>query len=368
MKLSLAEIEITPNVALRGTVMKAKSLAAPHYFSRAFALIAWGFLVLIAASSAMAEGGVNQDHFQPVMVYVTGEQESERAFIDMARKGAKKARQELSIRVNEYRIPEDKDTSEFLQDLADKGYSPIIAVGYQNVVPVMNLAEKYPSTIFTVIDGLVPPVFQNVQSITFKDHEGSFLVGMIAAYASESRKIGFIGGMDVPLIRNFGYGFEQGAKFVRPNIVVYQNMVGNTPAAWGQPEKAKELALMQYEKGADVIFAAAGGSSIGVLEAANEAKKLAVGVDTNQNGLFPGHVLTSMIKRVDVAVYNTLKSAQNKRWNAGIKSLGLKEMALDFSVDDNNKNLVTNDIIQQVLITRERIINGLIDVQTYTPQ
>lgn len=306
--------------------------------------------------------------FNPVLLYVTGKKGTDRAFIDMAKAGAERAKKELGISFTEYRLPEDKDPTEFLRTIAQKGYSPIIAVGYQNVVPVLALAEKFPKIHFTVIDGLVPPLYQNVQSVTFKDHEGSFLVGMIAAYHSKSGQIGFVGGMDVPLIRNFALGFTQGAKFVRPTINVTIDMVGDTPEAWSNPAAAKEIATKQYNNGIDVIFTAAGGSSIGVLEAANDMDKLAIGVDTNQNGLYPGHVLTSLVKRVDNAVFNALKSAYAGKWEAGIKSLGLKESALDFAVDENNKQLVTQDLINQVLITRERIINGLIDVEMYSPQ
>jgi len=332
-----------------------------------FLLVCFFAFSLSSIITQSAFGNAAGKKFKPIMLYVTGAQESDRDFIEMARKGAEKARKELKIEVTEQKLAENVDPTEFIKKVADDGYSPIIAVGYQNVVPVLNLAQKYPDTLFTVIDGLVPPVYPNVQSIVFKDHEGSFLVGMIAAYTSTNNHIGFIGGMDVPIIRNFGLGYTQGAKFVRPNIQIDVDYVGTTPAAWGQPDIAQQLAIKQYDKGCDVIFAAAGGSSIGVLRAANDKKKLAIGVDTNQNGVFPGRVLTSMIKRVDVAVFDTLKTSKEKRWSAGIKSLGLKESALDFSVDDNNKHLVTDQIVQQVLTTRERIINGLIDVEMYSP-
>ncbi len=309
----------------------------------------------------------DKERFKPALLYVTGKQDSERAFINMAREGASRAKNELGISFEEYRLPENEDGTAFIRAIAEKGYSPIVAVGYQNVLPVLNLAQQFPNTRFTVIDGLVPPLYQNVQSIIFKDHEGAFLVGMIAAYSSKSGKIGFIGGMDVPLIRNFGQGYSQGAKFVRPTIQIQSDMVGDTPTAWSQPDVAYELATKQYGAGVDVIFTAAGGSGLGVLRAAKDTGKYAIGVDTNQNGLYPGHVLTSMIKRVDNAVFNTLKSSQTGKWEAGIKSLGLKEMALDFAVDVHNKHLITDDLVEQVLITRERIINGLIDVNTYSP-
>lgn len=305
--------------------------------------------------------------FRPALMYVTGSQDNDRAFIEMARKGAERAQKELSIAFDEYRLPENEDPTQFIRSVAEKGYSPIIAVGYQNVIPVLKLAEEFPEIYFTVIDGLVPPIYQNVQSITFKDHEGAFLVGMIAAYTSETNHVGFIGGMDVPLIRNFGYGYLQGAKFVRPTIDVTIDMVGDTPEAWSRPDIAYDLALRQFNNGADVIFSAAGGSSLGVLRAAKDENKYAIGVDTNQNAIYPGHVLTSLIKRVDKVIFNTLKQAQMGNWEPGIKMLGLKESALDFAVDEHNKHLISQDLIDRVLITRERIINGLIDVEAYSP-
>lgn len=344
-----------------------KLFTLPRIFLAALSLLAFGLNVSYAESSKPFKGSLTHAPFKPAMIYVTSVQDSDRAFIEMARSGALRAKKELGIEFEEYRLPEDQDPTEFLRDVAEKGYSPIIAVGYQNVVPVLSLAEKFPKTHFTVIDGLVPPLYQNVQSIIFKDHEGAFLVGMIAAYTSKSNHIGFIGGMDVPLIRNFSLGYLQGAKFVRPNIQVAIDMVGDTPEAWSQPDEAYALATKQYHNGIDVIFTAAGGSGLGVLRAANDSKALAIGVDTNQNGLYPGHVLTSMVKRVDNAVFDTIKTSFKGNWQAGIKSLGLKESALDFAVDENNKNLITEELIEQVLITRERIINGLIEVEMYSP-
>lgn len=319
------------------------------------------------SSAALAQADLDKNRFKPALLYVTGKQDSERAFINMAREGATRVENEMGVEFDEYRLPENEDSTAFIRAIAEKGYSPIIAVGYQNVLPVLNLAQQFPNTRFTVIDGLVPPLYQNVQSIIFKDHEGAFLVGMIAAYSSKSNKIGFVGGMDVPLIRNFEQGYTQGAKFVRPTISISSAMVGDSPDAWSQPDVAYELAKKQYDTGVDVIFTAAGGSGLGVLRAAKDSGQYAIGVDTNQNSLYPGHVLTSMIKRVDNAVYDTLRSSSDGKWEAGIKSLGLKELALDFAIDANNKHLISDDLVEQVLITRERIINGLIDVNMYSP-
>ncbi len=325
--------------------------------------ICLALLCLLPALPAVAS-----EEFRPAMIYVTGALESERAFIEMARQGAEKAKDELNIGINEYRLPENEDPTGFIRHVAEQGYSPIVAVGYQNVVAVLSLADEFPETKFTVIDGLVPPIYQNVQSVVFRDHEGAFLVGMIAAYTSKSQQIGFVGGMDVPLIRNFALGYEQGARFVRPDINIDSRMVGNTADAWSRPDIAYDIATSQYQAGVDVIFTAAGGSSTGVLRAANDADKFGIGVDSNQNGLYPGHVLTSMVKRVDKAVFETLRQAFQNNWQAGIKVLGLKEGALDFAIDQHNRKLVSQNVVDQVLTARERIVNGLIEVKQYAPE
>lgn len=304
---------------------------------------------------------------KPALVYIlTGD--SDGAFIDSARAGARKAKNELKIHAREYRLRGRDDIAGTLKNLADKGFSPIIAVGYQNVMTVLNMAERYPNTKFTVIDGLVPPLFANVQSVIFKDHEGAFLVGMIAAYTTKTKHIGFIGGVDIPLIRNFAHGFKQGIAYVDPSIKLTVDMVGKNSAAWGNAERAEAIAKKQYAEGADVIFAAAGGAGLGVLRAAEDANRLAIGVDVNQNGLHPGYVLTSLVKRVDIAVYETLKTSQQGEWSPGIKYLGLKEGTLDYAVDANNRTLITETIVDKVSAARERIINGIIDVEMYAPR
>jgi basic membrane protein A len=305
---------------------------------------------------------------KPALIYVLGDKDSDRAFVDAARTGAERAQTELGVNFLEYRMHAGQDVTSQIKKAADEGASPIIAVGFQNVMPVLNLAERYPDTQFTVIDGLVPPLFPNVQSVIFKDHEGAFLVGIIAAHHTKSNHIGFIGGMDVPIIRNFAMGFVQGVRYANAKVEVDVEMIGSTTKAWSSPSDAKKIALKQYENGADVIFAAAGGSGLGVLEAAKETDNFAIGVDINQNALYPGHVLTSLIKRVDIAVYNALKTAQENQWSPGIKYLGLKESALDYAVDEYNRHLMSEELIDKVATAKERITNGLITVEMYSPR
>lgn len=326
------------------------------------------FLAALAAFCLLALPTQAAERFKPAIVYLYSGSDSDRAFIDAARAGVEKAQKEYGIRVQEHRMMGSENITATIKRVADSGASPIIAVGYQNVMPILNLAERYPNTRFTVVDGLVPPLFSNVQSIIFRDHEGAFLVGLIAAKASTSGHIGFIGGMDIPLIRNFSKGFIQGARYGNADIQVDTAMVGTGPEAWSDPDAAHALALKQFKSGADVVFAAAGGSSVGVLRAANETGHYAIGVDTNQNGLFPGRVLTSLVKRVDLAVYDSLKTTHDGKWSPGIKYLGIKEGALDYAVDQNNKALISERLIEEVALTKERIINGTIDVEVYSPK
>lgn len=322
----------------------------------------WLVLLLAMAFSGSAMAGSAK--FNPAVVYLSASSNDD-SFVDSARIGIAKANAEFHTTVSEYRAVSAAEIPLLIKRAADAGGNPVIALGYQNVVPVLNLAERYPNTRFTVIDGLVPPLYPNVQSILFKDHEGAFLVGMIAGKTARSGHIGFIGGMDVPLIRNFSKGFVQGVRYANPKAQVDIAMIGNDTNAWSNPTKAHELALEQFSNGVEIIFAPAGGSSVGVLKAANDAGKFAIGVDSNQNGLYPGHVLTSMVKRLDLVMYDALKTAHNGEWSAGIKYLGIKEGALDYAVDENNRSLISEHLIDQVANAKERIINGIINVESY---
>jgi basic membrane protein A len=188
---------------------------------------------------------------------------------------------------------------------------------------------------------------------------------MLAAMASKTGKVGFVGGMDIPLIRKFACGYVQGAKAVNPDIEVYQNMTGTTGAAWNDPVKGGELAKSQFDRGADVVYHAAGGTGLGVLQAAADAGKLGIGVDSNQNYLHPGAVLTSMMKRVDNAVFNAFKDGTEGNWSAGIQALGLEEEGVGYALDDNNAKLISDDMKMKVDEARQKIISGDIAVHDY---
>ena len=200
--------------------------------------------------------------------------------------------------------------------------------------------------------------------IAFQEHEGSYLVGMLAAMASKSGTIGFIGGMDIPLIRHFGCGYAQGAKAVNPDIKIVSNMTGTTPAAWNDPVKGSELTKAQISEGADVIYAAAGGTGVGVLQTAADEGVLSVGVDSNQNHLHPGKVLTSMLKRVDVAVYEAMKAGADLETGSSMV-LGLAEDGVGYAMDDNNADLITDEMRAAAEEARQKIIDGEIEVVSY---
>lgn len=294
--------------------------------------------------------------------------EDDKSFIQAVTRGAERAASENNIAVTTATQAEGQDEKAFISSVAKSGADIIIAISFVNVQPVLDVAEANPDVKFMIIDSVVPPFYPNVKSIIFREHEGSFLVGMIAALKSKTGKIGFVGGRDMTLIRNFAYGYQQGAQLVNPKIEVLQDMVGEGPEAWDNPKKAEELAEAQYKKGADVIFAAAGASSLGVLKASSLAQgRYSIGVDSNQNSLYPGHVLTSMIKKVDIAVYSGVSGVAKGSWDAGILNLGLKENAVSYAVDEYNRDLFEPGMIATVENARQQIIDGTLDVKMYTP-
>ena len=238
-----------------------------------------------------------------------------------------------------------------------------MTVGFAWETALTKIAPKFPKTRFVIIDSVID--LPNVQSIVFKENEGSFLVGVLAAKTSKTGKVGFVGGMDIPLIRRFECGYEQGAKYANPQIEVLQNMTGTTPSAWNDPGRGGELAKAQFDGGVDVVYAAAGNTGLGVYQAATDAHKFAIGVDSNQNYLHPGTMLTSMVKRVDLAAYNSLMTAKNDAWQGGITVLGLKAGGVDWALDQYNEKLVTPEMKAKVEQAKADIISGKIVVHDY---
>jgi len=248
-----------------------------------------------------------------------------------------------------------------LRRLAEAGANPVVMTGFAFGDVLNTVAPDFPDTKFAIIDMVVDQ--PNVKSVVFTEHEGSYLVGMMAGLASKTGTVGFIGGMDIPLIRRFGCGYAQGVVAANPDAKVVLNMTGTTPAAWNDPVKGAELAKGQKAQGADVIYAAAGGTGVGVLQAAADEGILSIGVDSNQNGMHPGKVLTSMLKRVDNAVYNAFTEGENLA--PGVNVLDLKSDGVGYAMDENNAALVTPEMQAAVDAAAEKIKSGELVVHDY---
>ena len=294
---------------------------------------------------------------EPAVIYDMGGK-FDKSFNQAAFDGAERWKKETGKPYLEFEISNPSQREQAKRRMAERGATPIVGIGFAQGSSMEKVAKEFPKLQFAIIDSVVK--LPNVQSIVFKEHEGSFLVGMMAAMASKTGKVGFIGGMDIPLIRKFQCGFEQGAKHANPKVEVTANMTGTTPTAWNDPAKGTELAKAQFAKGVDVIFAAAGGTGVGVYQTAKDAGKLAIGVDSNQNHLHPGTMLTSMVKRVDVAVYNAFKGT-----TPGVTVLGLKEGGVDVAMDEHNARLVSADMKKKVDAARADIVAGKINVIDY---
>ena len=307
-----------------------------------------GFGLSVLAAGALA---------QPAVIYDMGGK-FDKSFNEAAYNGAERWKKETGKPYLDFEISNEAQREQAMRRMADKGANPIIGVGFSQGSTLEKVAKDFPKLQFAIIDSVVK--LPNVESVVFKEQEGSFLVGMMAAMASKSGKVGFIGGMDIPLIRRFQCGYEQGAKFANPKVEVTANMTGTTPSAWNDPTRGGELAKAQFAKGVDVVFAAAGGTGVGVYQAAKDGSKLAIGVDSNQNHLHPGTMLTSMVKRVDVAIFNL-----STKTTPGVTVLGLKEGGVDYAMDKNNAGLVSADMKKKVDAAKADIIAGKIKVADY---
>ena len=308
-------------------------------------------------------GAAQAEEFAPAVVYDTGSK-FDKSFNEAAWNGAKRFTAETGIQFREFQVSSPSTREQAIRNMARRGATIVAALGFAQAAAVEAVAKEFPDKKFTLVDMVVD--LPNVQSIVFKEHEGSFLVGMAAALASKSGKIGFVGGMDIPLIRKFALGYVEGARHVSPSIEIFRNMTGTTPAAWNDPTRGGELARSQFDRGADVVYAAAGATGIGVYQAAKDAGKLAIGVDSNQNYLHPGTMLTSMVKRVDLAVYNAFKSARGGTWSGGVKVLGLAENGVGWALDEYNRSLVSSKMEAAIERARDDIIAGKIAVTDYT--
>jgi basic membrane protein A and related proteins len=295
---------------------------------------------------------------QPALIFELGGK-NDKSFGQAAWEGAERWKKRSGKPYLEFEIANAAQREQAARRFAEKGASPIVGVGFPQASSIEAVARDFPKLQFAIVDMVV--ALPNVQSFIFREHEGTFLVGVLAALASKTGKLGFVGGQDIPLVRKVLCGYEQGAKYTNPKVQVLWAMTGTTNAAWTDPARGAELTRTQAAQGADVVFAAAGTTGLGVLQAAKDLGILGIGVDSNQNGLHPGHVLTSMLKRTDVAVQQAFEGVK-----PGVTALGLKEGGLDLAYDEHNAKLVTPEMRRKVEAVKADIIAGRIKVIDYT--
>ncbi|MEP4198938.1 MAG: BMP family ABC transporter substrate-binding protein [Aliishimia sp.] len=311
-----------------------------------------------AAATALSVGAVMAE---PALIFDLGGK-FDKSFNEAAFNGGKRWAEETGNSFREIELQSEAQREQALRRFAEAGANPIVMAGFAFADALGKVAPDYPDTKFAVIDvnWLDLP---NVRGIGFAEHEGSYLVGMMAAQASKTGTVSFIGGMDIPLIRKFACGYAQGVKAVNPDATVIANMTGSTPAAWNDPVKGSELTKAQISQGADVVYAAAGGTGVGVLQTAADEGILSIGVDSNQNYLHPGKVLTSMMKRVDNAVFDAFTQGENLE--TGNVTMSLSNGGVGYALDDNNAELVSADMKTAVDAASAKIAGGELAVHDY---
>ncbi|MCK4409478.1 MAG: BMP family ABC transporter substrate-binding protein [Candidatus Eisenbacteria sp.] len=289
----------------------------------------------------------------------------DKSFNDSAYRGLLHAADQFGVEHTEFEPGQDADRETGLRKLAQARYDVIIGVGFLFSDAMRKVAVDYPDVKFACIDFDPRPgetLPDNLAGLKFREEEGSFLVGVIAGLFSKTGRVGFIGGMDIPLIHKFEAGYIAGAKHANPAISVTVAYTGTTPQAFADPAKGKELALLQYGRGVDVIYHAAGSTGNGVIEAAREVNRQAIGVDSNQNYMAPGNVLTSMVKRVDNAVLMTVQSVVQGNFRGGLREFGLADDGVGYAVDEYNEALLTDEMLSIVETARQAIIEGTVSV------
>lgn len=305
----------------------------------------------LTAGTALAE---------PALIFDLGGK-FDKSFNEAAFNGAERWSAETSSSFREIELQSEAQREQALRRFAEAGSNPIVMAGFAFADALSQVAGDYPDTRFVIIDMVVDA--PNVRSVVFNEHEGSYLVGMMAAKASKTGTVGFIGGMDIPLIRKFACGYAQGVLAANPEAKIISNMTGTTPAAWNDPVKGSELTKAQISQGADVVYAAAGGTGVGVLQTAADEKILSIGVDSNQNYLHPGQVLTSMMKRVDNAVYQAF--TDGPELETGFNVMGLANGGVGYALDEYNAPLVTEEMKTSVDNAMMKIASGDIKVHNY---
>ena len=320
--------------------------------------------VLAGAFTAVAGFALADGHgFKPAVIYDMGGK-FDKSFNEGVYNGIKKFSDETGVEVMEFEVTNEAQRQQAMERMVQRGATLVLGVGFAQADAISTVAAANPEVKFSIIDvsWLDHP---NLRQYAFKEQEGSYLVGMAAAMASKTGTVGFVGGMDIPLISAFECGYRQGAVAANPDVKVLANMTGTTPAAWNDPAKGAELTQSQIDRDADVIYQAAGGTGVGVLQAAADAGKLAIGVDSNQNYIHPGNVLTSMLKRVDVAAYETMKDAMSGDFETGVRILGVAEGGVGYSLDEHNDALMTEEMRAALNAASDKIKSGEIMVHDY---
>jgi basic membrane protein A len=286
----------------------------------------------------------------------------DKSFNESAYSGAQRWVAETGGTYIETELANEAQREQTMRRMAERGANPVVVLGFANATALGDVAPDFPDTKFVIVDMVVDA--PNVRSVVFAEHEGSYLVGVMAAMASKTATVSFVGGMDVPLIRKFACGYAQGARAANPDIKLIANMTGTTPTAWNDPVKGSELTKAQIAQGSDVVFAAAGGTGIGVLQTAADEGILSIGVDSNQNFLHPGKVLTSMMKRVDNAVFQAFTDGD--QMEAGFQLQSVATGGVGYSLDEFNEGMITDEMKAAVDAASAKIASGELVVHDYT--
>ncbi|WP_303704408.1 BMP family ABC transporter substrate-binding protein [Celeribacter baekdonensis] len=310
-----------------------------------------------AAALALTSGAALAD---PAIIFDLGGK-FDKSFNEAAFNGAERWAKETGGSYRDVELQSDAQREQYLRNFAEKGFNPIVMAGFSFATALETVAADFPDTKFAIIDMVVDA--PNVRSVVFNEQEGSYLAGIAAAYAAKGDTVSFVGGMDIPLISKFACGYAEGFKSVKPEGKVIVNMTGTTPAAWNDPVKGGELTRAQKSAGSEVVFAAAGGTGLGVLQTAADEGMLSIGVDSNQNYLQPGSVLTSMVKRVDNAVYDAFTQGENLE--TGINVMGLSNDGVAVAMDEYNAALITPEMKAAIDEATAKIISGEVVVHDY---
>jgi basic membrane protein A len=314
-----------------------------------------GLAVLLSAVAVIAAPAQATDNRPPGILYALGTK-FDKSFNESAYRGVERFKKKTGIAPREIEITNADQRVQALSTLIRGGAPVVVAVGFDQRDAVATVADRYPKARLVIIDTILDK--PNVESVVFREGEGAFLVGVLGAMASKTGTIGYVGGMDMPIIRRIGAGYAAGARWAVPGIRLIRNFAGTTEAAFTDPARGAELAKSQFDRGADVVFAAAGITGFGALQAAKDRNKLAIGMDSNQDGLFPGTVLTSLLKRVDRVVFGAFMAARDGSWRPGTRSLGLKEGGVDFTRDKYNAALISPAMLKKAAEARRLIVAG----------